>query len=213
MTVPGCYSLSLGMFLRSRAKFEVTPGVAWRRHLSSQLRWASHGADPCGGGNICCNRTLGKDRIPRCADHRPWFRSRNTRQSRCVRTDFHRRRPPREPGQFRSRSFFNSSTGTQAISGGDENWANIGRLPRFIVAQVSSQFRMAICACFPPKVHDGTPAPWCRTCFRTLRYNELGCDAEGHLNAPVEARASILAALSGSELRSAHLKFSPILSE
>ena len=44
-----------------------------------------------------------------------------------------------------------------------------------------SVLKVAVCACFSPKVHDGTPTLGCRICFLTCRYNKLHVDAEGPL--------------------------------
>ena len=41
------------------AGLALTLYVAYR-HPSSQVRSASHGADPCGTGSTCCNRSRGK---------------------------------------------------------------------------------------------------------------------------------------------------------
>jgi len=33
--------------------------------------------------------------------------------------------------------------------------------------------QVAVCACFPPKVRDGTQTLWCRICSVTYRNNKL----------------------------------------
>jgi hypothetical protein len=45
--------------------------------------------------------------------------------------------------------------------------------------------RVAVCACLPPKVHDGIEALKCLICSCRIETTSCGVHAEGHLNARV----------------------------
>jgi len=55
----------------------------------------------------------------------------------------------------------------------------------FLCSQDSTFGHATVCACFPPKVHDGTPDSAVPDLFLAYRYNKLRVDAEGHSNASV----------------------------
>src|ERR1700676_2042972 len=63
---------------------------------------------------------------------------------------------------------------------------SLERLRGQTLARADYRACLRVCACFPPKVHDGTLTLGCRICSVTIETTSCAVNAEGHSNATVK---------------------------